>query len=340
MRSVYRLWSVALASLVPMLGAINVFGQEEKEQVTRTMTVVVNSDDLNHQIALDQISKQLKKSGLAEEEQKKLLSQIEELLGQATATAKKATAIVVHSEDSEADGDNQQMEKILKRLPRSQISMDDLRNRVMERIQGRLLQGTTSVGPTYRIGISLLQKQDDVGDDDEGDDDEGDDEDDDEVKDEDGKSMDGLIVDDIMDDSPASKAGIQPGDVIVSVNGETLTGFAELQEAVQVAGKADKPVVLAVRRDDNEIKIKVKPVQTDASDIAMMELDLIPQDGVAVAGPAFVFRGEPNVAQGQTAGKGFAWSMEGSDESIKKEIAELRDEIAGLKKMIEKLLDK
>jgi membrane-associated protease RseP (regulator of RpoE activity) len=142
-----------------------------------------------------------------------------------------------------------------------------------------------------------------------------------------------------MEDSPASKAGIEPGDVVVSVNGKSLEDFTVLQEAVQVAGKAEKPVVLVVRREGKDIKLKIKPVQTENSDLGMMELNLVPKDGVMV-GPGIVFRGLPNAVPGQAQGNAFTWTMPGEDESMKKDIAELKEEIAELKKMVKKLLDK
>lgn len=296
-------FKMSLAVVLPLLGAFAAFAQEQAK-TTKTMTVVVSSDDENPKAVLEQLRKQLKNSGLPEDQQNKLLAQVEESLDRAAANAKEGSG------------------KIEKESPRIQLNMEQLKNR-MEGIRGRLQQGGEGTGPTYRIGISLTQKQDE--DDDEEDEDEGKDE--------------GMVVEEVMADSPASKSGIEPGDVVVSVNGKALKDFTVLQEAVQVAGKAEKPVVLVVRREGKDIKLKVKPVQTENSDLGMMELNLVPKDGVMV-GPGFVFRGLPNAAQGQAQGNAFTWTMPGEDESMKKEIAELKEEIVELKKMVKKLLDK
>jgi membrane-associated protease RseP (regulator of RpoE activity) len=311
-------WSVffkmSLAVILPLLGAFATFAQEQSK-TTKTMTVVVSSDDENPKAVLDQLRKQLKNSGLPEDQQNKIIAQVEESLDRAAANAKEASG------------------KIEKDLPRIQLNMEQLKNR-MEGIRGRLQQGGEGAGTTFRIGISLTQKQDEDDEEDEDDEDEAEDEDEGE-----GDEDEGMVVEGVMEDSPASKAGIEPGDVVVSVNGKSLKDFTVLQEAVQDAGKAEKPVVLVVRREGKDIKLKIKPVQTENSDLGMMELNLVPKDGVMV-GPGIVFRGLPNAAPGQAQGNAFTWTMPGEDESMKKDIAELKEEIAELKKMVKKLLDK
>lgn len=326
-----RFLSLSLAVVAPMLGSFPAFAQEQTK-TTKTMTVVVSSDDENPKAVLEQIRKQLKNSGLSEDQQNKILAQVEESLDRAAASAKEAAPVVVLSEiaGQQLGPDKKGSEKMMNALPGIQLNMEQLRNR-MEGIRGRLQQGGSAAGPTYRIGISLTQKLDEDDDEDEEDEEEDDEDKEDEVQ--------GMVVEDVMDDSPASKAGIEPGDVIISVNGKTLENFTELQEAVQGAGKAEKPVVLVIRREDKDIKLKIKPVQTEESDLGTMELNLVPKDGVMV-GPGFVFRGLPNAALGQAQGNAFTWTMPGEDESMKKDIAELKEEIAELKKMVKKLLDK
>jgi serine protease Do len=66
----------------------------------------------------------------------------------------------------------------------------------------------------------------------------------------------GVVVGDVLDDSPAAKAGLQPGDIIVKLGGKTLKEGRELQTAV--AGlPLHKPVDLTVVRDG---KTRVMPV--------------------------------------------------------------------------------
>jgi serine protease Do len=66
----------------------------------------------------------------------------------------------------------------------------------------------------------------------------------------------GVVVGDVIDDSPAAKAGLQPGDVIIKLGNKTVKEGRELQTAV--AGlPLHKPVDLTVVRDG---KTRVLPV--------------------------------------------------------------------------------
>jgi serine protease Do len=62
----------------------------------------------------------------------------------------------------------------------------------------------------------------------------------------------GVVVEDVA--GPAAKAGVQPGDVIVSVNSTPVRSPEQLRELV---GKAGKTVALLVQRDDARIFIPV-----------------------------------------------------------------------------------
>ncbi len=72
-----------------------------------------------------------------------------------------------------------------------------------------------------------------------------------------------------IDDTPASKAGIQPGDLIFALDGEPVQGLT-LQEAVEkMRGKVGTPIKISIRRgtkDPFDVSltretIKVKPVK-------------------------------------------------------------------------------
>src|SRR5712664_563440 len=72
-----------------------------------------------------------------------------------------------------------------------------------------------------------------------------------------------------IDDTPASKAGIQPGDLIFALDGEPVQGMT-LQEAVEkMRGKVGSPIKLGIRRSNkdpfdvtlNRDTIKVKSVR-------------------------------------------------------------------------------
>jgi len=72
-----------------------------------------------------------------------------------------------------------------------------------------------------------------------------------------------------IDDTPASKAGIQPGDLIFALDGEPVQGLT-LQEAVErMRGKVGTPIKISIRRGTKDPfdvtltreTIKVKPVK-------------------------------------------------------------------------------
>jgi serine protease Do len=63
----------------------------------------------------------------------------------------------------------------------------------------------------------------------------------------------GLLVEDVT--GPAARAGIRPGDVIVSVNGEPVGGADQLRAKVAKAGKR---IALLIQRGDNRIFVPVE----------------------------------------------------------------------------------
>lgn len=58
---------------------------------------------------------------------------------------------------------------------------------------------------------------------------------------------DGILVNRVADDSPAAKAGLKQGDVIVSVNGRSVSEPDDLQEAVRAAKVGDRASLVVVR---------------------------------------------------------------------------------------------
>lgn len=60
---------------------------------------------------------------------------------------------------------------------------------------------------------------------------------------------------------PAADAGILPGDVITSVNGQKVAYFAEVQQLMAKAG--DKPLTIEVRRKDTVLTFSVIPREID-----------------------------------------------------------------------------
>ncbi|MFA7269310.1 MAG: DegQ family serine endoprotease [Sterolibacterium sp.] len=64
----------------------------------------------------------------------------------------------------------------------------------------------------------------------------------------------GLLVENVSD-GPAARAGIQPGDVILSVNGEKVASVEQLRSLL---GKNDKRLALLVLRGNNKLFVPIK----------------------------------------------------------------------------------
>lgn len=70
----------------------------------------------------------------------------------------------------------------------------------------------------------------------------------------------GLLVRDVRPDSPASKAGIKAGDVIVEIDGKKMTEGADLIEAVNE--KTEGTVSITIIRDKNRQAVIVEPAKS------------------------------------------------------------------------------
>lgn len=68
----------------------------------------------------------------------------------------------------------------------------------------------------------------------------------------------GVVVRSIMPDGPAAKSSLEPGDVILTVDGKPVATAQELKAEIRVK-KIDSPVTLDVYRDGKKIKVKVAP---------------------------------------------------------------------------------
>ena len=62
----------------------------------------------------------------------------------------------------------------------------------------------------------------------------------------------------VVKDTPASKAGLLAGDKIVSVNGESVTSFAEVQKLIQTS-KGESPVAFGLLRNGTSTPLEIKP---------------------------------------------------------------------------------
>ena len=66
----------------------------------------------------------------------------------------------------------------------------------------------------------------------------------------------GVVVLHVIDGSPAEDAGLQRGDILVSVDGESVDGVKDVAQAVKDASP-DDVLALSVQRDDSTLSIDV-----------------------------------------------------------------------------------
>jgi S1-C subfamily serine protease len=74
------------------------------------------------------------------------------------------------------------------------------------------------------------------------------------------KGQAGVVVEDVSEDSPAAKAGIRKGDVIVEFDGERVRSVRQFQRMVQET-PAGRNVQLALLRDGQRSSVSVAPAE-------------------------------------------------------------------------------
>ena len=153
----------------------------------------------------------------------------------------------------------------------------------------------------------------------------------------------GLEVQAVSDGSPAMKAGIEEGDILVSVNGSKINKIADLNEAVQDAGKNEKEVTIELKRDEKVVNVTVKPTKMNSSDIELENIDLFSTGGYVFDGDVMKsFQEQMKHLNPKNLQSGVAQvlNLHSNSVDLKKDMNELKSEIAELKKLIKELVDK
>ena len=81
----------------------------------------------------------------------------------------------------------------------------------------------------------------------------------------------GLLINDVRENSPAAKAGLKAGDVIVAVENKEVVGQADLTRAVNAKKEGD--ISLTIVRDRNRQTIRVTPEITKDGALKFEEFD-------------------------------------------------------------------
>lgn len=72
------------------------------------------------------------------------------------------------------------------------------------------------------------------------------------------------VIDEVQPGSPAAKAGMKPGDTIVSINGQPVVTWLELIDRVR--GSGGQAIQFVVRRDAQDVRLDITPMQSMTPD--------------------------------------------------------------------------
>jgi regulator of sigma E protease len=106
-------------------------------------------------------------------------------------------------------------------------------------------------------------------------------------------------IGDVMPDTPAARAGLKAGDVVVRVGEKKITTWEELADGIKASG-AGKELPLTVRRGEEEIRVTVQPEVREGRTIFGEKVDG-PKIGVVASAEVVQRRISPVAAIGRAA---------------------------------------
>lgn len=155
----------------------------------------------------------------------------------------------------------------------------------------------------------------------------------------------GLFVKEVVDDSPAEKAGVQANDILVSVGEAVVADSASLIEAVQKS--EGKPISLQLVRKGDKVELSVEPAKREVE--SSFTFHAVPDRQFQFFGPGVVVdpsaqpggpqvtNVHPFIVPGQQNGNWVVWGPDGAAGAIGTKLDELAKQIADLRKEIESL---
>ena len=79
-----------------------------------------------------------------------------------------------------------------------------------------------------------------------------------------GKQTTSARVDTVQPGSAAQTAGFQPGDLVLSINGEKIDSFSDMQRIVSIS--AGEPLTIEVERGNAQVTLKAVPQLKELKD--------------------------------------------------------------------------
>ena len=69
-----------------------------------------------------------------------------------------------------------------------------------------------------------------------------------------------MAIEEVLENSPAAKAGVQKGDIVIAIDGKNITNWLDITFNVQK--NKDKEIMLTLKRNESLLNISVKPEST------------------------------------------------------------------------------
>jgi predicted metalloprotease with PDZ domain len=138
----------------------------------------------------------------------------------------------------------------------------------------------------------------------------------------------GVLISAVEEDSPAAKAGLQAGDVIVAIEGEEVTSSGELRDELGDTEPNQEVELAIVRRGDrDEVKVTLGEIPED----------MIGSGPFHWREPDLSMRGAPRVWRFEPQSERWREMMEHHEGLREDEVEQLREELRGLREELDQL---
>jgi C-terminal processing protease CtpA/Prc len=330
MKKLFKHFVAPIIAIAGTTSLVSVSAQEEKKEEKKTTAIVVRAEAGQKADVEKKVAEALDKAGISAEMKEKILKEMAAAEEKASKAIKKGVfeARKVEIAKDKADAAEKQAAEAEVRVielnganPGDVIELnvtgDGGVQQKIKQLRARVLRDMAD--QKYRIGVACRTEMAEDG-----------------SKIEKPAGDEGLIVESVFPDSPAAKAGVKEGDILLKIDEKELVDIDQLMKAVQEAGKEDKELSIAIARGEEKLTLKVKPAEIKDLDRVVENIELnMPSGGWLFQGKPLQEFPMPNV-QGLNTARAFTFSAN-SDNELKKEIESLRKEVAELKEMIREL---